>query len=545
MSIDKIIGTFKKYSVLALSSLTFACGSCDKDNLSKSPCLNYEICNNSEDDNCNGHKNEGCDEDQDDFCFFENYFYYQKGILPERCAKSYQWCAENDCPEGVFECFSLSYHNDNSLCEKLRLDCDDQDSLIHPDAEEKCNNKDDDCNLLIDDHVIELGQRCGENLGENLELDGVGICKAGIYNSCQMGKLTCYGPVKPKDREYCNGMDDDCNLETNETILTDARLCYKQNGVNLPLDHSSIGVGACMTGIELCIRGRVGGDGICHGASLPQEEECDCLDNDCDGEIDEGFGADKKVILVYGFDTSPSMEPYYNEIRRLSELEEMIFCENYDSVRISTLAIPDANSNQPVPILKGAQRTVSHFAQEFTVDIPHSWGLHLEPNLNAILYQICDLYDQRGVYVNLCERISSLNTFKPNHILNPIRLSPAEIDAKILLVIFSDESSQWYLPNNADPEKFPRFPGEINQEIVAQLAYQLKQQIDFNLVIYTSSSLINSNYLGHENGAALNGGGWGNFKELGFAVRDISTIQEPDTTQNLIINSYCQNGDED
>jgi len=168
-------------------------------------------------------------------------------------------------------------------------------------SEEICDGIDNDCDVLIDEVFPEQYQLCG--FVENVDY-GVGICSPGVM-TCDSGSLTCDGHVGPSD-EICDGLDNDCNGSIDEGIANStAIVCYEG-------PEGTMGVGECRAGIRYCTDG--GFDGPCDRQVIPVAEVCDNLDNDCDGEVDEGFDT-RGVDLVFVLDISGSFD---------EEIESMI-----------------------------------------------------------------------------------------------------------------------------------------------------------------------------------------------------------------------------
>ena len=212
-----------------------------------------ELCGNDIDDDCDGSTDE-------DF------------VVGEACTSGLGQCAV----EGLTAC---SADGTTLVC--------DADAL-EPGVELCGTGLDENCNGQIDDG-FGLGEACAA---------GVGACERAGVMVCTPDQLGSVCGAEPGEAgvELCGtGADEDCDGETDEGFITGL---------------------ACTSGLGLCEAAGVtvcGADGlevVCGAEPAPSPtggaELCDTgLDEDCDGEIDEGFTPGADCVLGLGQCASP------------------------------------------------------------------------------------------------------------------------------------------------------------------------------------------------------------------------------------------------
>jgi len=175
----------------------------------------------------------------------------------------------------------------------LDRDCDDGDPTVHPDADERCNGVDDDCDGDIDeDDAIDALTWFRDDDG-----DGFGDADA-THQACTQpsGWVQSDGDcddtdeaIHPDALETCNEVDDNCNHRVDEDA-TDAPTWYSDSDADGYGDPDSEHV-ACEQP-----SGTVADASDCddqHASANPAAaERCNGHDDDCDGQIDEDDSED-------------------------------------------------------------------------------------------------------------------------------------------------------------------------------------------------------------------------------------------------------------
>ena len=184
---------------------------------------------------------------------------------PERCGDM----IDQDCVDGDLPC-QLVVDVDNDKF-PVQFDCNDNVPSVNPWAPEVCNFIDDDC-----DGIIDNGNPSGKIGPCGVDSEG---CEPGDWvcvhdNQTYTVQVLCVND-KFQGEEFCNGLDDDCDGDTDETFLDLGAAC---DGGDADL---------CANGVFIC--DEVANDVICGPEALENVEElCDEIDNDCDGTTDEG-----------------------------------------------------------------------------------------------------------------------------------------------------------------------------------------------------------------------------------------------------------------
>jgi hypothetical protein len=173
-------------------------------------------------------------------------------------------------------------------------DCDDTQSGVNPDASERCNDIDDDCDGSIDEDGS-IGESTwyrdddGDTYGRSSTITrGCTAPPGHVASSTDCDDTRA--DVHPGADELCNDIDDDCDGLVDEADASDASTWYR--------DADSDGYGSAASTARGCTvpSGYVADSTDCsdtNAALHPGATEfCNSLDDDCDSLVDEADASD-------------------------------------------------------------------------------------------------------------------------------------------------------------------------------------------------------------------------------------------------------------
>ena len=153
-----------------------------------------------------------------------------------------------------------------------KSDCAPMDSTVHHAAAEECDGLDNNCQLGVDEGFADLDLD-GFKDCVDLDDDGDGAPDA---DDCQPANAAVF----PGATEICNGLDENCNDQADEGFGT-----------------IECGLGVCNHSVAKCLDGQTQ---FCNPYEGAAPELCDGDDNDCDGVVDEGFVLGAPCVLGQG-----------------------------------------------------------------------------------------------------------------------------------------------------------------------------------------------------------------------------------------------------
>lgn len=130
---------------------------------------------------------------------------------------------------------------------------------------ETCDGTDEDCDGMIDEGIM---RACSTACGPGTE-----TCEDGAFVGCD---------APTPEVEVCNNLDDDCNGIIDDGNPMGGAECIPDGMGGFIVDPPA-GDDRCTPGRVVCVAGEL----VCGGATSPTRETCNCMDDDCDGEIDE------------------------------------------------------------------------------------------------------------------------------------------------------------------------------------------------------------------------------------------------------------------
>jgi hypothetical protein len=171
-------------------------------------------------------------------------------------------------------------------------DCDDLDPETYPEAPERCDEVDNDCNGVVDDELVEVWF---------LDADADGYGAGDVVESCDPGPEFVANAddcddlnpaIFPGAEEVCNELDDNCDAVIDEGVTLD---------FYADVDGDSYGDEGSITAACTVPSGHSDRAGDCddtnEGVNPAATELCNGFDDNCDGVVDEDSAADAETFF--------------------------------------------------------------------------------------------------------------------------------------------------------------------------------------------------------------------------------------------------------